>query len=175
MSTGDGARLRPDLPRFALPCLSFVWEVVTAAAWRATDPGPGLIATDRRGSLGLAVRRARTADARVERHYAAVPARHDEDVLRLLDDRLADSVSAELTFAEWFSRWDCGPWPVVIDRIALSSAGLGPKSQCIPTIGNAERRNVALATLKRYGLALVPFSMVFCDHDRSRAAQARAA
>ena len=31
----------------ALPCLSFVWEVVTSSAWRAADCGPGLIATDR--------------------------------------------------------------------------------------------------------------------------------
>ena len=59
----DGDRLWPDLPRVALPCLSFVWEVVTSSAWRATDGGPGLIATDRRGALRLAIRRSRPADA----------------------------------------------------------------------------------------------------------------
>ena len=80
----------------------------------------------------------RPAGAGMERSVRRVDRRQDEDVLRLLDDRLADSVSAELTFAEWFSRWDSGPWPVVIDRIALSSAGLGPKSQCVPTSANAE-------------------------------------
>jgi hypothetical protein len=156
----DGDRLRPELPRFALPCLSFEWEVITSAAWRATDPGLGLVSIDR--------------TERFDWPYAAVglpaPAwsslrirggRQDEDVLRPLDDRLADPVAAELTFAEWFSRWDSGRWPVVIDRIAFQSAGLGPKSQFVPAIVTAGSRNVALANLKRHGLALVPFENAF--------------
>ena len=48
-TVGDGGRLWPDLPRIALPCLSFVWEVVTSSAWQAADGGPGLIATDPEG------------------------------------------------------------------------------------------------------------------------------
>ena len=53
-------------------------------------------------------------------------------MLRLLDDKLADTAAAELTFAEWFSRWDSGPWPVVIDRVALSAAGLGRNRNAFP-------------------------------------------
>ena len=156
----DGDRLWPDLPRAALPCLSFAWEVVTSSVWRATDGGPGLIATDQAelsdwpyAALGLP-----TPSWNLGRTSGPRPS---AEALRLLDDRLADSISAELTFAEWFSRWDAGPWPVLVDRISLSSAGLGPKSQCIPTSIKASPRNVVAATLKQYGLTLVPFSGAF--------------
>ncbi len=50
---------------------------------------------------------------------------------------------------------------MVVDRISLSSAGLGPKSQCVPTISKAEPGNVVKATLKQYGLTLVPFPNIF--------------
>ena len=157
---GDGDRLLPDLPRVALPCLSFVWEVVTSSAWRAADSGPGLIAADREelldwphAALGLPT---------LSWNFARTGGRSTgAEALRLVDDRLADSLSAELTFAEWFSRWDAGSWPVVVDRVALSSAGLGPKSQCVPTSSKAEPRKLVAATLKQYGLGLVPFPNVF--------------
>jgi hypothetical protein len=156
----DGGRLRPVMPRVSLPCLSFVWEVATGPAWRATDPGPGLIGVDRAELFDwpfapLAVPRPA---------WNAMRSRggvDEAEVLRGLGERLADSVSADLTFAEWFSRWDSGPWPVVIDRVALGIAGLGPRSQCVPTMVKNEGRNVPLATLKRYGLALVTFRNVF--------------
>ncbi len=82
------------------------------------------------------------------------------DWLRTLDDRLVDSVSDELTFAEWLSRWDSGPWPIVVDRLALSCAGFGPKSQCVPSQVKGEQPNISLTTLRQYGLALVPLPNV---------------
>ena len=156
----DGECLRPDLPRVALPCMSFVWEVVTSPAWRADDAGPGLVAGDR--------------DDFREWPYAALgvptplwtifmPGRgrqQNESVLRLLDEKLADRAPTELTFVEWFSRWDSGPWPVVIDRVALTAAGLGPKSQCVVPAVKTAGRNRALATLKQHGLALAPVQNV---------------
>ena len=155
----DGARLRPDLPRVGFPCLSFVWEVVTPPAWLAADCGPGLIAGDRQqlldwpyAALGLPMPTWNFLPVRGRRH--------DDQVLRLLEDRLAGSVSAELTFAEMFSRWDSGPWPVVVDRIALGSAGWGPKSQCILATAKGLGQNVAVATLEQHGLALVPLPNV---------------
>jgi hypothetical protein len=156
----NGGQLWPDVPRVALPCLSFVWEVVTTSAWQATDSGPGLIATDADeisgwpyADLGLPPRSWSLARAASQRTAA--------EALRLLDERLADSVSADLTFAEWFCRLDAGPWPVVVDRIALAGAGIGPKSQCIPAAAMSSPRNVVRATLKQYGLTLVPFSDAF--------------
>ena len=49
----------------------------------------------------------------------------------------------------------------MVDRASLSSAGFGPKSQCVPMSGTAPPRNVVMATLKQYGLALVPYPDVF--------------
>ena len=159
-TVGDGDRLWPGLPRVGLPCLSFVWEVLTSSAWRAADGGPGLIAADRAemigwpyAALGLPTPSWNSARTGGRRPGA--------EALRLVDDRLADSVSAELTFAEWFSRWDAGPVPVVVDRTSLISAGIGPKSQCVPTRSKAQPHNVIMATLKQYGLTLVPFPNVF--------------
>jgi hypothetical protein len=158
----DGDRMRPELPWIALPCLSFAWEVVTSPAWRATDCGPGLIAVDREQRVDWPYAALGLPTPAWNGNFLRATADHrDREVLRLLDDRLADSVSAELTFAEWFSRWDAGPWPVVIDRVALGSAGLGPKSPCVPTISKAESRDAALSTLKRHGLALVSLPSVF--------------
>ena len=153
----DGARLMPRLPVVGLPCLSFDWEVVTPCAWKATDCGSGWIANDRDNvwdwpdaPLGMwkpawDLIRGRSGGENAE-------------LLRVLDHQLVDSAAAELTFAEWFTRWDSGPLPVVIDRVSLNSAGLGPRSQCVPSRVKAERRNVSLATLEQHGLAIVPFS-----------------
>ena len=159
-SIKNGERLRPDPPGIALPCLSFVWEVVTPSVWQAGDSGPGLLAIDGDevsgwpyAALGLPTRSWSLARGSGDASSAGV--------LRVADERLANSVSADLTFAEWLCRFDAGPWPVLVDRIALGSAGIGPKSQCIPTSAIAAPRNVLMATLKQYGLALVPFSDAF--------------
>ncbi len=94
--------------------------------------------------------------------FARIPGPHPvAEAIRLLDDRLAGSISAELTFAEWFTRWDAGPWPVVIDRTSLGTAGLGPKSRCMPTTAKSSPRNMVMATLKQYGLTLLPYDSIF--------------
>jgi hypothetical protein len=156
----DGRQLRPELPRVNLPCLSFVWEVIAPPSWRATDPGAGFLAIDRRalfawpyGALAIP-----TPDWTWLRDRNRG---QDEEVLRRLGDQLADKATADLTFGEWFSRWDSGPVPVLIDRVALSSAGLGPKSQCVPTTIKNDTRGAALATLGRHGLALVKLQDMF--------------
>ena len=156
----DGAQLRPALPRVDLPCVSFVWEVVTSPAWRADDAGPGLVAGDRDDFRAWPYA---VLGVPTPLWTTVMPRRghpKNEQVLRLLDDKIADREAAELTFAEWFTRWDSGEWPVIIDREALSALGLGPKSQCVPPNVKTERRNLALATLKQYGLAIAPLENV---------------
>ncbi len=155
-TAGDGSRIRPDIPEVALPCLSFVWEVTAPAGWKAVDPGPGWIVSDREGSsfwpagaLGLwkpewDIFRGRSRSK-------------DEELLGVLDERLADSVSTELTLAEVLTRWDLGPRSVVIDRVALNASAIGPRSLCIPGRAKAQGRHISLTTLEEHGLALVPF------------------
>ncbi len=79
----------------------------------------------------------------------------DGEFYAALDERLGAVRSEELTFAEWFTRWDSGPRPLVVDRLALDAAGLGPRSLCAPGRGAAEPGGLSRATLKRNGLALV--------------------
>jgi hypothetical protein len=166
----DGARLRPIVPDFHLPCLSFIWRILTPPGWRAVDPEPALIAVDRQGSsewpceaLGLwhpawnNLRRG-AGSAEIQR-------------LRVLDDRLLHPASERLTFAEWLSRWDSGSWPVIVDRLALEVAGLGPKSSCVPSRNTADRRSISLATLQTHGLALVPFPDVLLITTEAEAAR----
>jgi hypothetical protein len=155
LHTADGARLWPHVPAVSLPCLSFDWEVVTSPPWRAVDSGSRWIASDREdveewpyAALGI-------WKPAWNFHFAQPG--QDREWLRILDDRLTTSVSGEMTFAEWFSRWDAGPWPVVIDRVSLNLAGLGPKSRCVPSRAKAEQRSVSLATAEQHGLAIVRF------------------
>ena len=153
----DGSVLHPDRPRLDLPCLSFTWDSVRGpGGWQLLDPGAGLVANDPDdpddwpcGALGLW--KPGWPFPGVRDHTDAA------ERLGQLDGRLGRPVPEELSFAEWFSRWDSGPWPVVIDRLALSSAGLGPKSSCFPGRVGADRRNPAGALLQQHGLALVVF------------------
>jgi hypothetical protein len=167
---GDGSVLRPDRPRLDLPCLSFTWEIATPAGWRVLDPGAGLVAADPddstgwpSGPLGLG-----------RPDWPLSLAGSDPDPagrLRQLDGRLGRPAPDELTFAEWFTRWDSGPWPVVIDRLALSAAGLGPKSSCSPGRLAADRRDSARALLQQHGLSVLPFAdalLVTMESERPR-------
>ena len=152
----DGAGLRPDLPEAALPCLSFVWELVAPPGWKAAAFGSGWIANDQENRFdwpyaSLGIWNPSWTFLRGRRRQI------DAELFRRLDLLLVDSASDELTFAEWFSRWDSGPRPILIDRVSLSSAGFGPKSLCVPSRLKDERRNVSLATLQQHGLAVVPF------------------
>ncbi len=169
LTVADGAVLRPELPEIGLPCLSFVWEIAAPSSWKATDCGPGLIANDRDdpdgwpcGALGL-------WSPAWDFLRGRVPST-DGAGLRTLDGRLEQGVLGELTFAEWFTRWDSGPWPIVIDRLALNSAGLGPKSPCVLGRFGSERRGISLATLQQYGLTVVPFPDVLLITSEAEAA-----
>ena len=81
--------------------------------------------------------------------------RPDDQVLSVLDERLDAASGEELTFAEWFARWDSGPRAVVVDRVALGRAGFGPKSLCIPSRPATKGRGISLETLEQHGLGMV--------------------
>jgi hypothetical protein len=152
----DGDRLHADVPTIRLPCLSFVWEMVTPPGWKALDSGPGLCANNRDDPsswlnewIGLwkpswTFFRGRATVADAER-------------LRQLDERLSHAPADDITFAECFSRWDSTGWPIVVDRLALDSAGIGPRAVCGAVGSQSERRSVSLVTLQQHGLALVAF------------------
>ena len=142
-SVGDGSQMRPDVLMLALPCLSFVWEVTAPGGWKAADHGPGWITSDRE-SAGLWPTAALGLWKPAWDFFRRGSRLEDEELFRALDAQLADSVSAELTFAEVFSRWDSGPRAVVIDRVSLNSSGVGPCSPCVPSRAQAQGRHVSL-------------------------------
>ena len=99
------------LPRIGMPCLSFCWELVTPPCWQARSYGAGLLAGDPGpapswpfGSLGVP-----------ELHWPGrqpAPRTASDETLHRLDETLASTSSEELTFAEWFTRWDSGSTPL---------------------------------------------------------------
>jgi hypothetical protein len=150
-----GARLLPALPAVGMPCLSFVWELLTPPGWAAVDPGSQWVAHDRAVHAHWpfgALWRYRPWSALSSNDAPRV----DPKLLAALNDRLPGPTRDELTFAEWFSRWDAGAVPVVVDRVCLDSAGVAPRSQCVLSHAASERGNISLTILKRHGLALVP-------------------
>ncbi|MGA9922826.1 MAG: hypothetical protein WBQ29_05435 [Isosphaeraceae bacterium] len=149
-----GAELRPVLPRIGMPCLSFCWELVTPPCWQARSYGPGLLPSDPGaapiwpfGSLGVPELRwpGREPGTRTD----------SDEILRRLDETLAGTPSEELTFAEWFTRWDSGTTPLIIDRLALSAAGHGPRSRCTPNRVGPRGQPLSMRTLQQYGLTLL--------------------
>ena len=84
------------------------------------------------------------------------PRTASDETLRRLDETLAGTSFEELTFAEWFTRWDSGTTPLIIDRLALSAAGHGPRSRCTPNRVGPRGQPLSLKTLQQYGLTLLP-------------------
>ena len=153
----DGGNCGQHFRAWTFPVVSFVWEVVTSPAWRADDAGPGLVAGDRDdfrawpyAALGVPTPLWTTVMPGAGTRKGAGAC--------LLDDKIADREAAELTFAEWFTRWDSGEWPVIIDREALSAPRTGTEiamrsSQyenraAQPGAGDAQAVRVSVAPLE---------------------------
>ncbi|MBV8488461.1 MAG: hypothetical protein JO161_09295, partial [Planctomycetaceae bacterium] len=150
----SGTLLRPILPHFDIPCLSFCWELLTPPGWQANAHGPELLPADIEakplwpsGAIGIPELKwpSRGPSSQVS----------SQGTLRRLDEILSASSAEDLTFAEWFARWDIPEHPLFIDRCALNAAGYGPRSRCVPIGTDPKRQSVALLTLKQYALALV--------------------
>ncbi len=151
----DGSRLRPALPQVEMPCLSFIWEIITPPGWEPADSGEGLFAND--------------PPARPNWPFAAIglwrpwsllyrgrKSGQESELYQELDGRLMNSAADTMSFGEWFTRWDSGPRPVVIDRLSLDLAGFGPKSPCVLNrVVNHDRTDISTAALRRNGLSLV--------------------
>jgi hypothetical protein len=146
--------LRPFFPTSTLPCLRFRWEVLTPTPWELSSTGPGLVGADpsptsswmrwlldSRSAWGLA---------------SPSPSRGEAAMLQALDERVAATRPEEATLGEWFTRWDGGAWPLVIDQMTLSSAGWGPKSRVVPPRVKTGQREAARASLRALGLTVVP-------------------
>jgi hypothetical protein len=166
----QGTIVRPAIPSFELPCLSFCWQLLTPRGWELDRQPPGFAISDSwpapewpLATLGLPVvhwpgeqLRTRTAS---------------EETLHRLDHVLSRTSTEETTFAEWFTRWDAGSVPLIVDRLALGAAGLGPRSRCSPVRLDPAGQSISLRTLQQYGLALVPLDGALVITSQAEAAK----
>lgn len=169
---GDGDPIRPALPRLDVPCLSFTWEVVAPAGWRTLDPGAGLVADDPDAAYGWPL----AALGLSLLHWPTLGMRGWDDghdglgTIMLLDSEVHQPGPPPRTLAEWFGRWEASPWPIVVDRLALESAGLGPRT---PRVED-RTSSTSLMDLRRQGLTAVMIGdalVITTEAERSRFAR----
>ncbi|MFO0888674.1 MAG: hypothetical protein U0790_05935 [Isosphaeraceae bacterium] len=170
---GAGSELRPIFPASELPCLAFSWELIAPTRWRAEPSGTGLIACDRALPEAWPLGRLGITDPRGQGPPRREPGPGDE-VIRKLDAALAQVSADELTFGEWFIRWDSPTAPVVIDRPSLGTLGYGPRSPCIPVRVGPAGYSASLRTLRQYGLAVVPVDSALLITSLEEASRAEA-
>ena len=122
-----------------MPCLRWPGRSSCPEPWAVADWGPALTPADPahvrpglldrlaggrgRGRLGLArsARRRRPGATRRPTRCSASSPRGS-----------AASRPEETSLGEWLTRLDAGRWPIVVDRVALASAGWGPRSRVVP-------------------------------------------
>ncbi|MBV8315136.1 MAG: hypothetical protein JOZ53_09370, partial [Planctomycetaceae bacterium] len=155
--SSDPTTVRPELPATSLPCVGFRWQVVAPEPWVVARSGPGLVPADPVTAPPWIRRpfgswRGEAGDPSSRAHEAAM--------LRALDERVVATRPEEVALGEWFLRWDSGTWPLVIDRLALGSAGWGPKSRVLPPRADPARRGAARAAVRPLGLTVVPIGGV---------------
>ncbi len=147
--------MRAVLPVVSFPCLSFTWELAVPGRYEAVDCGPGLLAAQNEPAAGFGGSGGAELWRMAEELLRGARHRGPDPTIGLLDERLVGLAGDELTFAEWFARWDAGSRAVIVDRLALYRAGLGPKSVCTPGRSTAKGASISLETLERHGLGLV--------------------
>jgi hypothetical protein len=149
MPAAAGSRLAAGRPQFSLPCLAFRWEVDAPKEAIVSSESPALVDADPAPAPGP------PGPATVLRSVsrAVEPA----EPLRELNDRIrATEKIEEAHLGDLLVRWDSGQWPVVVDRDAVASTGLGPRS-----IVNIGRRSTtagpsAREILEPIGLTITP-------------------
>ncbi len=168
LRTGD--LLQPVLPELDIPCFSFCWELIMPPRWQAREHGPGLRPTDPPTAPAWPFSSLGVPQIRWSAQEAREPAGTAE-TLRRLDEILSSLAAEELTFAECFTRWDSGAYPLIIDRLSLSGAGYGPRSRCVPVGADPRGQALCQRTLQQYGLALIPIDSVLLITSLGEAAR----
>lgn len=162
---------RPECPTTSFPCLSFCWEIAAPEPWAPGAIAPGLVATDPGPSTAWPLSWPRpwpwpSGWSDPWRSLSGwfrrpAPGSGGDTRFAALDARVVATRPDEVTLGEWFTRWDSGASPLIIDRMSLASAGWGPKSRVVPPRPTRGPRGAALAALRPMGLTLVPIGGAF--------------
>jgi hypothetical protein len=154
VNTPDGF-LRPVLPQIPMPCHSFCWELSLPPSSRAGDHGPGLWPNDAPPARNWPLGSLRIPSYSWPSRKPIRMSPSDEQLGRL-DEATRSASSEESTFASWFTRWDSGTTPLIVDRLLVGDLGHGPRSRCVPAGQGPAKPPSALGFLRQYGLAMVP-------------------
>jgi hypothetical protein len=141
----------PLWPEFSMPCLSYLWQEGIDGDGTTEGVAPGLVelrppvAGDGSIADGLEALRQRLAGA---------PATSAQRLIDASQRVIPAAVAAEWSLGRLLRRLDAGRSPVLVDRLALGAAGLGPASRLI-RMEPALRGTAAVENwLGRMGLAV---------------------
>ncbi len=157
----DGAeaaplRLGSILPGCSMPCVSFVWEVSTPRSWDVRDESDDLVASDPNADRPWLERLLGTARIGRPADRGASEVIDREAALRDLE-RFAEQVKdGGESLGDWFLRLDAGRRPLVIDRLSLQAAGLGPGTLRASPTTTARPGTPVVAALAALDLEAVP-------------------
>ena len=151
-------RLEPRrlLPACSLPCLSFAWEIVAPEPWTFGEAGPGLEATDLRPPSTLTSKLFGVPWSPWGRDDRGRPASERSAMLLDLDKVATEIAEDEANLGDWLVKLDAGHWPLVVDRLAIRSAGWGPGSRIDTSPAGPSTADPVRAILQPMGLAAYP-------------------
>ena len=151
-------RLEPHrlLPACSFPCLSFAWEIVAPEPWVLGEAGTGLEATDPVAPPSLRSKLLGFGWSPWTRGDRSRSGGQGEAMLRDLDKAAGEIAEGETNLGDWLVKLDAGRWPLVVDRLAIRSAGWGPGSRISTTPAGPNPTDPVRAILQPMGLAVYP-------------------
>ncbi len=156
--------LRPPLPATEADCIRFTWHIRIPGGWQVGGVGPGLTGLDPGAGVGPERLLIRGSPVWPTARTAAVGPRSTIETLR---GRLPSlKLAPDLSIAACLLELDGSPLPLVVDRVGLDAAGLGPDTPIGATSaasgptdpGRVEIGGIALMPLGRAVLVTTPRS-----------------
>ena len=150
--------LRRALPDFSLPGQAFSWDLIVPEGWEVSRAEGGLKETDIPRPNSIVSRFLDASWFPWQNKSRRLPDKVIESLLGELDEVVHSIASGDLTLGRWLLRLDSGRWPIVVDRVALRTAGWGPGSRFdVPAQTSGTPRTVAMI-LQPMKLAAVPLN-----------------
>jgi hypothetical protein len=139
-------------PGLSMPCLATVTEFELPAGILVDEAGPGLT------RAGVAPSEA-PARPRLLSPTPDGAGKRDTELAAVLGElgkTAAPRLASGSTLGDWLTGLDAGSRPVVVDRLALASVGLGPRSRPGALAGGESGEASLTRTLQALGLRIVP-------------------
>jgi hypothetical protein len=160
--TASRGPIPPSRPEFSLPCLAFRWEIDASPAARLAATGSSLVDAD-----PTSIAHDPLLTQLLPR---GTPISPSTAPLHEWNQRVfSQATSEEMSLGDLLLRWDVGDWPLVLDRDAVASAGVGPGTAVRPRGATARRAGSAPEILESLGLIVIPMNGVLLVTSRIEA------